>query len=673
MRVLKAFLLLMVSAVLLLGAGLLLLESPVKTLENLAIRNADKLPLAYFGEKLFVQHCASCHDNPAAHAPTREALAGFSLESIMIAMGFGKMQPMAAHLGKREQFLIATFLSGSSEEQDGWIADHRCGGPAGDDSTLFVADWGLGAQNQRYASAQATAINRGNVASLELAWSLAFPKVSDMRSQPAVIGDTLYLGDKTGRFYAIDRVHGCVRNHTRLLSGIRSAITVVKLPNGKQQLVFADSMASIYAIDPDSLEVLWQQQARLYDTSIITGSISHHEGRLFVPVSSYEAAVSGSPSYVCCKSHGGVIALDASNGKKLWQWHATPEAELQGSNSAGGESWGPSGASVWSTPAVDAKRRRIYVGTAQNLSRPATDTSDAVIALDMETGAVAWKFQATTDDVWNAACLSGGPNCPANPGGDFDFGASIILAETGNGGDLLLAGQKSGDVYALSAEPAGGAGEVIWQRRVSNVAQGDNLARSTTNGGVHWGMSLSGKRLIVPTADPERERAGYTPRPGLRALDLASGDLLWEQLVERGCDIDDANRLLVGLENDRAGNAPDLNTQYQCSFYYGLSAASTTTDELAFSAGLNGIIRAYDIRSGDILWQAETARPFIGDNGIEGHGGAIDVSGQVIAGEWLYVQSGYSMFGQLPGNMLLAYRVTANDNGPRDSGPTSRQ
>ena len=56
------------------GAGLLLMDSPGKTLESLAMRHADKLPLAYIGEKLFNKHCASCHDNPAMHAPTREAL-----------------------------------------------------------------------------------------------------------------------------------------------------------------------------------------------------------------------------------------------------------------------------------------------------------------------------------------------------------------------------------------------------------------------------------------------------------------------------------------------------------------------------------------------------------------------------------------------------------------------
>jgi len=92
--------------------------------------------------------------------------------------------------------------------------------------------------------------------------------------------------------------------------------------------------------------------------------------------------------------------------------------------------------------------------------------------------------------------------------------------------------------------------------------------------------------------------------------------------------------------------------------FYVLSAVFTSTSELSFSAGLDGKLRAYDIATGEILWQTQTAQAFTASNGIEGHGGAIDVSGQVVADGWLYVQSGYSMFGQLPGNVLLAFRVT---------------
>jgi polyvinyl alcohol dehydrogenase (cytochrome) len=655
-RILGLLGLLLLGAGLLIGGVLLFSESPMKTVESFAMRHANKLPLAYFGEKLFDKHCSSCHDNPAMHAPSREALSGFSKETVMVALEFGKMQPMATHLSKQERGLIAIYLAGSAPA-DEWIAEHSCSAPTTDDSTEYVTNWGLGTNNRRFMEGERAGINRANVGSLELAWSLAFPKVTDMRSQPAIIGDTMYFGDKTGKIYAIDRKRGCIRNHTEVLSGIRSAITVATLSNGKQLLVFADSMASIYALDPDSLKTVWQEAARIYETSVITGSISYHGDRLFVPVSSYEVAVSGSPSHVCCKSHGGVIALDATNGNRLWEWHGTAEATLQGRNSAGGEIYGPSGVSVWSTPTIDARRNRIYIGTGENLSRPATENSDAIVALDMDSGELVWRFQATAEDVWNAACLNGGPNCPENPGGDFDFGASVILAELPDGSELLLAGQKSGDVYALDPDPAGPAGEVVWHQQVSNAGIGPNLAQSTTNGGVHWGMALSGERLLVAAADPERVRPDYIPKPGLHALNVSNGDILWFQGVTRGCEIAEEDKPMIGLQNMRAGKKVELEDQYRCSFYYGLSAAVMATPELVFSAGLDGKIRAFDIAGGELLWQTKTAESFDADNGITGHGGAIDVSGQVIADGWLYVQSGYSMFGQLPGNMLLAYRV----------------
>jgi polyvinyl alcohol dehydrogenase (cytochrome) len=656
-KFLAGFALLLLAAVFLAGGALLLSDSPMKTLESLAIRHADKLPLAYVGEKLFDKHCSSCHDNPAMHAPSREALSGFSKETILVALEFGKMQPMAAHLSKLERGLIAIYLAGSAP-MDEWIAEHGCKAPAADDSTEFVANWGLGSHNRRFVAGELAGINRSNVARLELAWSLAFPKVTDMRSQPAIIGDTMYFGDKTGKVYAIDRKTGCIRRHTEVLSGIRSAITVATPGSGRKLLVFADSMASIYALDPETLEVVWQQAARIYETSVITGSISYHDDRLFVPVSSYEVAVSGSPSHVCCKSHGGVIALDASSGKKLWEWHGTADATLQGQNSAGADLYGPSGVSVWSTPAIDAKRNRLYIGTGENLSHPATETSDAIVALDLDSGQLAWRFQAIPDDVWNAACLNGGANCPANAGGDFDFGASVIMAQLPGGGELLLAGQKSGEVFALNPDPNGPEGELVWRRQVSNAGIGPNLAQTTTNGGVHWGMALSGERLLVAAADPERVRPEYIPKPGLHALNLADGEILWFQGVTRGCDIPEENKPMIGLQNMRAGKKIELAEQYRCSFYYGLSAAVLATPELVFSAGLDGKVRAFDIASGDILWQAGTAKPFAANNGINGHGGAIDVSGQVLADGWLYVQSGYSMFGQLPGNMLLAFTVT---------------
>ena len=50
------------------------------------------------------------------------------------------------------------------------------------------------------------------------------------------------------------------------------------------------------------------------------------------------------------------------------------------------------------------KLGRIYIGTGNNYSDPATKTSDAVLALDLETGKIVWSRQFTENDAYNMAC-----------------------------------------------------------------------------------------------------------------------------------------------------------------------------------------------------------------------------------------------------------------------------
>jgi polyvinyl alcohol dehydrogenase (cytochrome) len=622
----------------------------LKKAETLAVEYNEYLPLEMIGKRIFDKNCASCHDNPAMQAPTRESLSLYSRESLMITMEFGKMQAMAAHLSKQKRTLIAHYLAGSDTTSYKWLESNACS----DDqliqnqksvATNWLSNWGIGLKNRRFVGENVTQINVENVGSLKLQWSMAFPKVNGMRSQPVIIGDNLYIGDRAGKFYQLDRTSGCVINHTDILGGVRSSITLAELSNGKQLLLMASPIGMVYAIDPETLEKVWQQSIVINKYSTVTGSISYHDDTLFVPISTYEVAASGSPDHICCTSHGAVASLNAHNGATIWVWHATQDAVVSGKNREGKPVYGPAGAPVWTTPAIDIKRNRIYFGTGENISEPATGTSDAIVALDIDSGELVWKFQATENDVWNAACLNGGANCPDNPGGDFDFGASVIIANGTNGKDILLAGQKSGEVFALDPEADG---EVLWSRRIS---------QGTSNGGVHWGMALTESTLFVPISDPEHERDGYTPQPGITALNINTGELLWKYAAERECEFDPANTPLVGLENRRASAKQDASKQFECSYYFGLSAAATATSKLVFSGGLDGKLRAFDASTGDILWQTETAKPFTAINGVKAHGGALDVTGPAFAGKWMYVQSGYGMFGQLPGNMLLAYRI----------------
>jgi polyvinyl alcohol dehydrogenase (cytochrome) len=56
-----------------------------------------------------------------------------------------------------------------------------------------------------------------------------------------------------------------------------------------------------------------------------------------------------------------------------------------------------------------------------------------------------------------------------------------------------------------------------------------------------------------------------------------------------------------------------------------------------------------------VLWDFDTARSFAAVNGVTGRGGAIDGPSPVVGGRWLFVNSGYGLFDQMPGNVLLAF------------------
>src|SRR5204863_1421710 len=133
-----------------------------------------------------------------------------------------------------------------------------------------------------------------------------------------------------------------------------------------------------------------------------------------------------------------------------------------------GKLWGPTGAPVWSAPTLDAARGVLYVTTGDNYSTPATATSDAVMAVDLKTGKMVWSRQLTMGDIFSGGCASQGIDC----GPDFDFGSPAILVNIGNanGGtrDLLLAGQKSGVVYALDPSRQG---EIRWQIGIGKASK----------------------------------------------------------------------------------------------------------------------------------------------------------------------------------------------------------
>ncbi len=265
----------------------------------------------------------------------------------------------------------------------------------------------------------------------------------------------------------------------------------------------------------------------------------------------------------------------------------------------------------------DEKRNLIYVTTGDNFSAPATLTSDALVAIDPASGKIVWASQTTANDV-----------SPSERGPDFDYGAAPILARTAEGRELILGGQKSGLVYAFDPDKKG---EVVWQTRVG---------RGGAQGGVQWGMSFDGSRLYVSVSDGAGKRVTDETGKSVRVLDPAVGGGL------TALNVSDGSKVWFAPP-------PQCGTRPGCS--PAQSAALTSLPGVVFSGTLGGIVRAYSTEDGKVLWEYDTAREFKTVNGVKAKGGAIDGPGAVVIKGMVFVNSGYSRFGGLPGNVLLAF------------------
>ena len=602
-------------------------------------------PIEAHGETLYEQHCDTCHSLPEVKAPQLATLKKMPFVRVNRSLEFGMMVQQAAHLSSDDRYAIARYLSSANTQvRDEWIDEQACEATGPLNISAGAEDnWGFGDHNRRSIESGAS-ISPDDVGNLKLAWSLSIPGATEMRSQPVAADGILFLGTSNGNVLAIDQDSGCIHWRFSANSAVRSSLNLDTTNDGKPTLFFADDLGTIYAVNASNGRLRWRTSQRWFPVSVISGSLSFHDNALYVPVSTFETALAGVDTYPCCRSHGGVAAIDATNGTLIWKYETTPHANKVGTTSAGTDIWGPSGAAVWTTPAIDTKRGRLYIGTAQNMSAPATHNSDSVIALDMGTGEEAWVFQALAGDIWNVACHLGRANCPENAGPDFDFGGGITLTQDEYGHDVIVAGQKSGVVYALDPERSGA---VIWEQR---------LSQGTSNGGIHWGVATSGDTVWVTVADPPRQREGYVPKPGIHALDLANGKVRWSQPVNRNCQLDPASVPRVGLVAMQDGEP--ANPWPECSFYYGHSAAPLHANGVVYAGALDGKLRLLDAASGEVLRIIETNREYSSINDIDGHGGAIDLSGVAVDGDRLFVYSGYGMFGQMPGNVLLAYELS---------------
>ena len=581
---------------------------------------------------LFDTRCGICHNGGSPEAPLITALKLMPEERILAAMTTGVMKNQAMMLTEKQHRALAAYIS---DVDAAAVANEVIKGLCADEDTKEVSaatphidGWGMGHENQRYYNQADLAINAANVGDLELSWVFAFPNASRARVQPTIAGNTLFTASQLGTVYALNRQTGCIRWTFQADAEIRSALVIERDSiNNLSRLYFSDFNAFVYALDLTTKKLLWKVKIDNHPNATITGTLSLFENRLYIPVSSTEIIESVNEKYPCCSFRGSVVALNKTDGAIIWKTYTIQdEPSEQGINSAGTPNLGPSGAPIWTGITIDTLRRTLYVGTGENYTRPTTKTSDAIMAFSLDDGKVKWATQTMNDDAWNGACVTlfRRANCPENNGPDADYGAPPILVHTESGKDLLLAGQKSGFVFALDPDSQG---KIVWAQQVG---------RGGTMGGIHWGMATDNKTLYVPINDRGLYdlHKDFPKSPGMHALNVADGKILWSTIEEDRCP---------GFTLRGCGP--------------GISAAITLTPEVVYGGALDGIMKAYSTKDGRELWAYDTKRDYEAVNGVKAFGGAIDSDGPVVVDNQLFITSGYAKFSEKEGNVLLAFSV----------------
>ncbi|MFN0124875.1 MAG: PQQ-binding-like beta-propeller repeat protein [Blastocatellia bacterium] len=577
------------------------------------------------GAALYKQRCAMCHDNAADRIPPLFLIRRRSAEDVMQTLTDGSMKQQASGLNPDQIRALAVFLTGKLPGAPmGNLNVNLCKAPA-EPINMKGPQWNGWGRDQDNSRFQPTpGIRAEDAPKLKVKWAFAHPGAM-ATGQPTIIGDRLFLTIEAGLIYSLNAQTGCTYWTAKTGAAVRAAITVAAMPAApsKYAVFFGDEKSNVQALDAATGKPLWKTKVDDHFLARITGAPVVHAGRIYAPVSSFEETAGRDNKYECCTFRGSVVALDAATGKVVWKTYAVADAPKPfKKNSAGTQMHGPAGGAIWSAPTIDARRGVLYVGTGNSYTDVETNSTDAVMAMDLATGKVKWTSQVTPKDNFLVGCRQPGTgNCPNEAGPDYDFGASVILRALPGGKQIILAGQKSGVMYGLDPD---NNGKKLWETKLGN---GGAL------GGIEWGIAADRESVYVPMAD-----VGGAPdkrQPGLSALKIATGEKLWHT---------PAPPAKCAWGATRCNNAQ--------------SAAATAIPGLVFSGTADGRLRAYAAKDGAVLWEFDTAAmEYDAVNGAKARGGTLDGAGPTIANGVLYVNSGYGRLIGQPGNLLLAFSV----------------
>ncbi len=579
------------------------------------------------GWSTFQERCAFCHLNGAEKTPTGLEIRAMTPERIYASLTTGSMQKQSEGLNDGTKRVIAEFMAsrplGSSPAGDARNFPNKCtSNPAMTDPAQGSAwtSWSPDLANTRFQNARGAGLTAAQVPQLKLKWAFGMPTGMTSSSQPVVASGRVFFGSDNGYVYSLDAATGCVYWSFENGAIIRGTVSVGPISGqgaSRYAVYFGDGQANVFAVDAQDGHMLWKTKADAHIVARITAGTRLYNGKLIVPVSSSEEFAAGNIGYPCCTSRGSVVALDANTGKQLWKYWVVPgDPKPFKKNSNGVQLYAPGGGGVWNAPTIDPVRNAIYFGTGDATTAPSPKTTDAIVAIDINTGNLLWSYQADENDVYIGSCAARGGNapseiCPTPNGPDLDIGNAPVLTTLPNGKRVLLAGTKRGHLFALDPD---NKGALLYRVVASTGEPTKPNAPQVGRGGIMWGGAADTQNAYYPLGGA-----------GLVAVKPDTGKAVWTFTAAGGGT---------------------------------LAAAPTVIPGVVFEAASNGRLYAVSVTDGKQLWEFDTAQEFQTVNKVPAHGGAISISGATIANGMVFISSGYGIISAASGgNVVLAFAI----------------
>jgi PQQ-dependent dehydrogenase (methanol/ethanol family) len=471
-------------------------------------------------------------------------------------------------------------------------------------------------------------IDRTNVGRLQVAWAVDLGFTGRVQGAPAVWGDALFVSTRDG-VVAFDAATGAARwryaenEDARTGSGLPrqaprgSPVVVPDASGGAAVVVSLPSDPVVVALDAATGAVRWRSEV---------GDPDYAEALRTNPILAGRVLVVGPTGADLSPVPGRLVALHVADGARAWSFDLVPVREDDPARSSWsptppGRMFGVGGGSGWNAGAYDPATDTVIYGTGQPVPSdrldPRRDDGDgpvsrdlytaSFVALDATTGALRWFHQVVPGDEWAYDQhtvpvvvdleLDGGPRRVAVLATTTGF---VVLIDVATGAFVTAHPMVDGSTVHLGYAPDGTPILDEAMRRttpdqVLQVCPGSRWAN------VAPGAFSPRTGLLYRPNDLAcvQQGAGTTPddwQPGARPT--------WLLAEARGVD-DHYERwgALTAIDPATGAVAWSFDLPYPHD-----AGALATAGDLVFAAFADRLFRAFDARTGEVLWtQALTA------------------------------------------------------------------